>query len=1224
MANQTETQPGNGENTIRKALEQIQTEINEAKRTGTEKELAARLIQELKDTKAKAELVTQEVEATGTSTHAEEGKKATETLVRIIEAAKAGIPVVENKPQAKKIIQELATKDLKDSTAAAIQTHLGDYLLGQKEIQLSSGSGAAKTDFEKDLESLKKTYAPAANLVVEALANQATQFGKTAKDVREQYGVPESQEPMIDSENESPDLHDQASLQLDEVLKTVDAEKLHDTIMSIDPRRHQSAYDYNQDYNNYYSRYVSSKEDKNIVAALYNKYGFVTYVKSKEKSVIETFKKEGKPVKGEEAEKKIGEEVSNAVREDISSLLDRIFVRLRRERAQKPFEEIARDDFYHGISVTLTTLNSRLDTLALALDGIEKTDGIKIKLFKEAEEKPTAEEIEIVVDGKKVKKTRIRIKPLPYPEAVNLSDFVKDSLRLVTSEASHVRQYLHDGRTIYYHPADPERGFYSGLSRYSEDLQGTDVDSIFNLPDGQLIQNAYQMYSKFLFEQFAKQDWRHEPDQFINQLGSRYSLMEKEVIEKLQKLYGSDYSRERIENAVHMGVGMSRAIFLNEPEMAAFADPVLDEKGGGTGTSYYTNDTAALSPLNPLHWFMRWQGEQQIYPFLFAPVDHLTGGSTGLGGWDHKKALELGKKYYESYVLGKGHQGQRLFIDELCNMARAGGPIQRKGWRQFFANEGNFIFEPNSMDIDALKTWKALENVGYEVMYDMVSSYGGRFPDQLMRASEAKDSTGKAWSEKRTEFFQFLYDKYFDTSQGSLNDYLRRIRDGGARETALNRIRKGEANPNTVEEEIEREVSDIFMFRVLSRMVAQRIPTRLVQDDRDRFSKNGISRYKELRTKLGMDIETFDKAMKDIGLAEAMLRRDTSKSIRDLIAKTRATDLKDIDMSDIGYRLDGTKLRTLLMQAKLTEPEIEKAVNVFNSMQKEFSGKEDFLNEYAQKIRENSYIGGATVGSLNESPFSLAVDELDLSLMAFRGTGPRIIPRAIGDIGIMERALWMNGLRKLKDNLVEVATNGKKDFTPLIQMLQQIKEAHGEVQGHNPQSYETVHKLASAIISYFKRDTISKGLLGLLRAGKPSSFAAEMAGGKSGAVWEWDATDIDDFLITLETKRLLPRDRYDPSKPLKYDALWINNPLTGRPFKLPDEINLFGKKIPLFRKRHPDYPIAFGERLRKEFGGKWYNIGFDYAVKYGPLFMIFIFYKFMKDALEEAQGTKKK
>ncbi|MBI3366037.1 hypothetical protein HY041_00210, partial [Candidatus Roizmanbacteria bacterium] len=734
-----EAKPGNTESTVQKAQEQIQKEINEAKRTGKEKELAQKLIQELKDTKFKAEQVVDDVKKPGgINTHLEEGKKSTETLVRV----------------------------------------------------------------------LKKTWSPAADIVVNALADQATEFGRTGKDIRDQYGVSEPpstpQEPPATDEETLRKLQRQQQMSErilagDVSFDNVPADDLHDTLI-------KASADYAQEYASYFSRRFTDPNEKNLIAAIYNPHAFITYVDGKKTEITNKLEKEGKSTTGEKVDKEIREELSSNLRKDMTDLLEKIFVQLRRERAEKPFDEIAREDFYHGISVSLVTLNNRLDTLAAALDGLEEKGTKTIKLYKEAELEPTSEEVELGKDKNGEVKTgvRFRIKPIPTSREVSLSEFVKDSLRLVVSEASHVRQYLHDGRTIYYHPADPEKGFYAGLGRYAEGLHGSDVDGLFNLPDGQLIQSAYQLYSKYLFEQFSKQNWKHEPEQFINQLGSRYSLTEEEVINALQK-ENPGLSRERAESAVHMGVGMSRAIFLNEPEMAAFADPVLSDKGAGTGTSYYTNDTASLSPLNPLHWFMRWQGEQQIYPFLFAPVDALGGGGLG-GGWNHKKVMELGTKYFESYWKGRKEMGgRRLFIDEIINMSRAGGPIQRKGWRQFFANEGNFIFEPNSTNLDALKTWKALENVGYEVVYDLVSSYGGRFPDPLMRASNDKDAAGKTWAQKRTEFFQYLYEKYFDSNQGSLGEYLGRIREGekGARETALKRIRKGEASPNTVEEEIE-------------------------------------------------------------------------------------------------------------------------------------------------------------------------------------------------------------------------------------------------------------------------------------------------------------------------------------------------------------------------------------------------------------------------------------
>lgn len=792
MANSSESGSSGGENVIEQAKQDIQKEIKEAKATGKEQELANKLKQELKDAETGAKDVVKDVARFGGNQHEAEGRQVLRTLTRVAAAAAEGIIITE-KPKAQELLSELAKKGLSTTTAASIESQLGDYLLGNKDIAIAP-RGSEATQFEKDLKNLRIIDSNAADRITQVLKDKAADFNTSADIIEEKFELPQTRSGR-GTEDEDGDTGEGE-------FKNVSIDQLHEVLSSKGGGRN----DYATEFENFFSSRFTAEKDKNLIAALYDPHAFIKYVNVKKeeqtKKILADEKLTDTSDNRSKIDKKVREELSIEIRQGVAGLLDTIFIQLRRERATKPFDEIAREDIYHGISVTLQTLNRRIDSLSLSLKDIEDSFKKKgksplIELFRESEAKPVAEEVEVEVGNVKSKKTRIRIKPLAVPLSVCLSDFVKDSLRHEVSETTHLRQYLHDGRTIYYHPAG-EQGFYNGLHKYSEQVQAVDVDALFNLPDGELIQNAYQLYSKYLFEQFAKQDWRHEPDQFINQLGSRYSLMEQEVIQKLQRIYGPDYSRERIENAVHMGVGMSRAIFLNEPEMAAFADPVLNEKGGGTGTSYYTNDTASLSPLNPLHWFMRWQGEQQIYPFLFVPMDAIGGGgSTGGGMWDHTKALELGKKYFESYVTGKGKQGRRLFIDEMCNMARAGGPIQRKGWRQFFANEGNFIFEPNSTNIDAINTWKALENVGYEVMYDMVSTYGGRFPDPLMRARKPEDAGGKDWASKRTEFFQYLYDKYFDTSQGSLGDYLKRIREEGARETALKRIRKGEATPET-------------------------------------------------------------------------------------------------------------------------------------------------------------------------------------------------------------------------------------------------------------------------------------------------------------------------------------------------------------------------------------------------------------------------------------------
>ncbi len=1217
MVTSTESGSGTADSIIQEAKDSANREINAATTEEQKQVLADKLKNELKDTDKQAKQAAKDIKKTEAEKQ-ELKKKQALSLVRLLEAAQhEDIPIAKNKPKAQKVLEELSKRlekqSLSNSTLAAIEEGLKDYLTGDKDITVSK-PGETKTQFERDFDVMKQSDKRAAEFVGKALIDQKSQFDLEESDMKQKFGDESEQatpSPELPSspDQEFPDSMDANGRRkyfgpdaVDKIManiKVEDADKLHDYMITYDSA-------YGQAFEAYYGPKLASAPHRNLMAALYNPQAFIKYVEAEKLKIAKS------GISDEEVRKKVSEKI----REDVSDIVDRFFIQLARERATKPFEEIVREDFYHGIGITLTTFKTALANLSSRLETIEKERANKkfpplLELFKDTEQTVESEEVELGEGKDRVVKPRLRIKPIPKPEPVSLSEFVKNNIELLVSEKSHIREYLHDGRSIYYHPSGKD-GFYAGLGGYAERMQTTDIDTLFSLPDGQIIKDAYQLYSKFLFEQFAKQDWKHEPNQFITELESRYTAMESEVIQMLKKMY-SDVPPDRLENAVYMGVGISRAIFLNEPEMAAYADPVLDEKGGGVGASYYTNDTAALNALNPMHWIMRWQGEQQIYPFLFAPIDGVH--DLMKHGWDHNKILDLGKSYFDSYTKGrKNLSGKTLFIDELINMGRTGGPGTRRGWRHYFANEGHLVFKKTTegiqtTNIDALKTWKALENIGYEVVYDMVIN--GRIPGELLSAKNSQ------WAKERSDFFSYLFTKYFDQPAEELAGYLEKIRTGGARDAALKRIRDHEVAPGSVNEEIEKEVSGIFLHRVLARVLVQRLPTRIIQDDRDRFSDTGSSRYKQLRLKLGLDIDQFDKMMKNLGLAEQMLRRNVSKEIKDLLTLQGATDLQNIDMSKIKYVLDDATLRTLLAKANLSQPEIDQAAKLLEMIRTQFANEES-LNTYAAERKKNPF------------PFSLAIDEIDWSLMAFRGSGARMIARAVGDINLFEKNLWLGCIRQLKDTLQEIATNGKKDFSPLIEMLQKVKEAYGEVHGHNPQSYANIHRLAAGMIAYFKKDTMAKGLLNILRPwrlGKPSSIAAEMAGGRSAAVWEWDAVDVDNFIVALETKRLLPRDRYDPSKPRVYEPIWFN--FAGRMIKLPEKLTLpfkiFGKnEFNLFRRRAPDYKIAYSNKLRKEHGAKWYNLVFDFAAKYGPLFMAFILWKLLKDALDEAQGKKKK
>jgi len=225
----------------------------------------------------------------------------------------------------------------------------------------------------------------------------------------------------------------------------------------------------------------------------------------------------------------------------------------------------------------------------------------------------------------------------------------------------------------------------------------------------------------------------------------------------------------------------------------------------------------------------------------------------------------------------------------------------------------------------------------------------------------------------------------------------------------------------------------VFLYRTLSRMIADRIPTKFLRIDRDRFSEKGISRWKEIKERLGWEPKRYDEAMKNLGLVESMLRSDISSKIKERLKLMNAHDLKDIKLDDMIYRLDEQVIESFLKAAQrkanekgspgMKDEEINDVKALFNEIHNKFSGNKEFLNKFAHNIENKDY------------PFSFALDEFDISLLAFRGAGPRVIPRSIADIALMEKNVMNGCILELPNVLHQTAISGKKDFSEIIKIL---------------------------------------------------------------------------------------------------------------------------------------------------------------------------------------------
>lgn len=1127
----------------------------------------------------------------------EEAKKGVrEALAKTIISAKKGLELTKDKK-----VQEILNA-LKGSTDAEqvgrIAEKLGPYITGTKKILITgTGEGGERSEFLKVVDSFKPEDPVVYEKIKSGFEDRPESFGLTKDRVIKEVFPSDIKEEIKKQKNiESETLRERA---------------------------------FNYDREQYYGRFTQDQQD--FLHVLYSPTTFKEYVEDKindprgeekkeeykEKykvSITKIFQEQEKDIPDEQelnrlVDNRWRQQVSQNIEVELGKVMNQLLLRLQQEGGNKSYDELAQEDFMRGIRATENQIRNALITLQSSLAGLEKDPKYSkeitdIKLYKFFDRGHYIEEREKIIDPEKPEEKRNlpywRLYPLLQPKEISLKDF---ALQL-SFDMDHLldqRNYLHDARVVFNHPPG-EHGFYSGLGGYAEKYKGTDVDEMMLLPDGNLSLEAFHLYEKYLEEDFASLDWKHRPTEFTNELEYVNSQLEREIIAQMKLEYGDDVSEERIKAAVNIGVGLARGVFLTEPEKSSYADPV-DNEGKGMIASYGTNDAGALNAFNPLHVELRWQGEHHMFMYYFMPI----GGEKG--PWDHKKMWDNMGNYLDSYYKGNAKLPENLFINEMIGVTKAGGPFKRKGWRMEKSLEGHYRYmEEDKSKVDALESFKAMDYIGYEAVADFLNIDNKRMGMEILKAKEGTFLAGK-----RREFFKYVYAQYFEKFDGAdFDSYMAELRKSGEKE-ALKVVRgeakgrskdKGTTPAGSWEEQVELETSKIFFDRALVREIALRFPSKFLRIDRGRFEADGISRWYKIQKELNMGRDDFNAAMKDFVFTETLLRKEISQMIKDQLRFDPTLDLNKVKIT---YEsLNETTIERLLKQTKgvgkddkllMTPERIEKVKEIYHAIRK------NFLN--------GEFLNGKAIDAVNAYPFSFGVEDTDLGLMAFRGTGPRMVARAIKDTGILEEGA-IPAIKNLGRMLNIMAIDGKHDFSPILEAMIKARNAFNEVHGTGD-DYNFNYKLATAVIQYFKKDSMAKPLFGLFRVGKRNSMAAEYAG-RSTAVWEWDSRDIDRFCVALESHRILPKTAFDMFEVRKkggeYENRYWINPFTKKAFKTP------------FKKQKVNFEYN-AARLRKEFGGDWKAITFDMINQFGPLALGFLLWQYFKKAMEEAEGKKK-
>ncbi|MEK6900054.1 MAG: hypothetical protein AABX05_02935, partial [Nanoarchaeota archaeon] len=397
------------------------------------------------------------------------------------------------------------------------------------------------------------------------------------------------------------------------------------------------------------------------------------------------------------------------------------------------------------------------------------------------------------------------------------------------------------------------------------------------------------------------------------------------------------------------------------------------------------------------------------------------------GGWDHNEAHKNQARYMESFKPGVGRGSGKdklpeLFVDVLTNINKVGGPQgMRKGWRNEHAFDGHYIYYPEAKGkkqntINPFETFKAMEAIGYEGVSSFIETT--KAGKDLLKATKGVEAG------ERKDFFRYIYKRYFSDDpskfqESDLDNYLAKLRKAGE-ERALRYIKglpdegsdnlsghkreKGTAIiDGSWEEQITYATSQIFMENTLSHYVAARMPTLLLKIGRNRFTENGVSRreqaMKDLKTQEGWSSDKFSETMKDFGLAEMLFRKQISGKIREEMSFNEDFGLNQTDkIIDLPYRLSGDKIRELLSKnsngKEFKSPEeVERVVKLWEYMKADF-----FKTDTDGKV----YLDGIAFEEIKKYPFTIGLEDTDMSLVAYRATGPRMVARAIKDIASIE------------------------------------------------------------------------------------------------------------------------------------------------------------------------------------------------------------------------------
>ena len=945
------------------------------------------------------------------------------------------------------------------------------------------------------------------------------------------------------------------------------------------------------------------------INALYSVDAFDEYVglvrdKLKEQLGLSEDDIKSDPKKQIEFNKKLSETIEREIVLKISE----IYRSVDQEHPDETFEEIVQANFMNSVRTSFDMINQRISLLHNTLGELRKSGKLPENLrgitFYEKVSQTEEREVERTTkSGIKVSKFSNRPYPLPIQEETTASDFLH-YLEAQTKHYMNIRKYLHNA-TVIFKRGKGQHGFYEQLAEYAKQLSNSDLDSMMLLPDAKLFMTAHNLYLKHLTAHFAKLSWVHQPDIFSTDFFAINTGVEKKVMEDLKKLFPEVEKIEewRLQRALKMGVGISRAITLSEVEIAAYADPVVatgETPKDVTFESYYIGDSDALVALNPAENLGRFLPPD----FANGPLFYsLVSGFKKDKIWDHSKLWERMKKFQQSYQEGKGFMGlgkdEELLIESMHNFGKVGAIEYRSGWRYPRGYESWLVEKPGKTGAyDYLESWKQLENIGFLILKNFASTYifhDSKFPDEFISRDLGfgrdflEGNTPELVAERKA-FFEYLNDHYinFDPLIGRVT---------GSLDLEIEEARKL-LGKNPAEIDIYKHLLNKALFGV----IRNRLPSYFIKLERDRYADDGHRAYDKIRRNIdgGWTDTRMDRALRNLGDVEARLRLKTSERMMELLeGQEKNGQKRSLSDKSIQYYVTEEFIREELpgiLSVDATTEEVQDVVKLFRHISNNYlANNTDFAKEKLKMI-----------DGKGKFPYTLALEEFDRSFVAYRAPGDRALYRTINDTAGIEQKVseqfggWAQALR-------DVAIDTNHDIKPIIKILSEMRVEISKLHGDKA-AWGQVGKLVGATINFFRKDSVGKAFWGVAGVGRANSIATEMIGTHLG-VWEWENSDIHHFMVECERQRIIPKNAQELRVPPK--IVEETNPI----------LKLFRKYKQIEHKI--DKSVMTGSDYRKMFGAKYTDIIKEYAWRYLPLVYLFLLYSLIKKAAKDQTSDGK-